>query len=189
MTVVEFFFDIVSPFSVFQHELLQRQLGHWKSMELKLTPVLIRKVFEASQNAPPGLNQTKAIYLFSDLKICSQFYKIPFDVPKEFMKIAMEFKLDKTQMFLTAIQSHVDESTFRRLVGVFYQNLFNENSQELWEPSVMKKLASEVGIKDEVIDKALASMESDENRAKLDENCQTVIELGAFGLPVTLVHK
>ncbi|OTF75759.1 hypothetical protein BLA29_015256, partial [Euroglyphus maynei] len=53
----------------------------------------------------------------------------------------------------------------------------------------MKKLASEAGITDEVIDKALASMDSDENRAKLDENCQKVIELGAFGLPVTLVHK
>ena len=76
MTVVEFFFDIVSPFSVFQHELLQRQLGHWKSMELKLTPVYIRKIFEASQNAPPGLNPAKGIYLFSDLKICSEFYKV-----------------------------------------------------------------------------------------------------------------
>ncbi|OTF82129.1 hypothetical protein BLA29_004176, partial [Euroglyphus maynei] len=115
MTVVEFFFDILSSFSVFQHELLQRQLGHWKSMELKLTPVLIRKVFEASQNPPPGLNPAKAIYLSSDLKICSQFYKIPYEVPKEFMKIAMERKLDKTQLFLTAIQSHIDESTFHRL--------------------------------------------------------------------------
>ena len=53
----------------------------------------------------------------------------------------------------------------------------------------MKKLASEIGITNEVIDKALSSMKSEENQAKLDKNCKQAIELGAFGLPVTLVHK
>ena len=79
MTIVELFYDIISPFSRFQYELLMRQFGHhWKTMQLKMTPVMIREVFASAENMPPGMNPSKAIYLNRDLKRLSDFHQVTF---------------------------------------------------------------------------------------------------------------
>ncbi|XP_046918336.2 glutathione S-transferase kappa 1 [Dermatophagoides farinae] len=188
MTIVELFFDIISPFSRFQHELLMRQLGHWKSMQLKMTPVMIRDVFAAADNMPPGMNPSKAIYLNRDLKLLSDFHKIPFELPKEFMQIAIEFKVDPAQLFISAIKDHIDEATYNRLVGVFFQNFFRSNPSEIWNSDVMRKIATEMNVSSDAIDKALNTMNSEENKEKLEKNLERVKELGGFGLPITLIH-
>ncbi|OTF77167.1 glutathione S transferase-like protein [Euroglyphus maynei] len=188
MTIVELFFDIISPFSRFQHELLMRQLGHWKSMHLKMTPVMIREVFASAENMPPGMNQSKAIYLNRDLKRLTEFHKIPFALPKDFMEIAMEFKTDPAQLFLSAIQHQIDEATYNRLVGVFFLNFFTSNPIEVWNPDIMRKFATELGVSSDIVDKTLETMNSEETKGKLEKNLERVKELGGFGLPITLIH-
>ncbi|KAH7637292.1 hypothetical protein HUG17_7498 [Dermatophagoides farinae] len=168
MTIVEFFFDIRSPFSRIQYELLIRQQNHWKSMtQLRMTPVLIRNIFEASGNLSPAMNPAKLAYLTRDLVMLADYYKMKYATPKEFRKIVTESPMANTQLFLTAIQNHSDEATFNRLVGV----IFDE------------------GIASDVVEKAINVMESDENRAQLEKNTKRPIELGGFGLPITLVHS
>ena len=77
MTIVEFFFDIRSPFSRIQYELLIRQQNHWKSMtQLRMTPVLIRNIFEASGNLSPAMNPAKLAYLTRDLVMLADYYKV-----------------------------------------------------------------------------------------------------------------
>nr|XP_027196685.1 glutathione S-transferase kappa 1-like [Dermatophagoides pteronyssinus] len=190
MTIVELFYDIISPFSRFQYELLMRQLvgHHWKTMQLKMTPVMIREVFASAENMPPGMNPSKAIYLNRDLKRLSDFHQIPFSLPKDFMQIAIEFKTDPALQFLSAIQPHIDEASYNRLVGIFFQNFFTKNPAEIWNPDVMRQLTADVGISSESIDKSLNTMTNDENRKKLEKNLETVKNLGGFGLPITLIH-
>ncbi|XP_027195705.1 glutathione S-transferase kappa 1-like [Dermatophagoides pteronyssinus] len=190
MTIVEFFFDIRSPFSRVQHELLQRQLGHWKSMtQLRMTPVLIRKMFEASGNPSPALNPAKLTYLSRDLAMVTDYYKMDFTLPKDFRKFATEMPLENTQLFLTAIQNHLDEATFNRLVGVIFRSYFHEPPEHVWKVDVLKQLAINDGIASDIVEKAINVMKSDENQAKLQQNNDNCAKLGAFGLPVTLVHS
>ncbi|OTF82130.1 hypothetical protein BLA29_004175 [Euroglyphus maynei] len=190
MTIVEFFFDIRSPFSMVQHELLIRQQKHWKSMtELRMTPVLIRNLFVASGNPSPALNPTKLAYLARDLEMVTAYHKIEYTLPKDFRKIATELPMENTQLFLTAIKNHLDEATFNRLVGVIFRGYFQEPPKHVWDVDVLKQLAIQDGIAPDVVEKAINAMKSDENRAQLQQNTDNCAQLGAFGLPVTLVHS
>ncbi|XP_046913546.2 glutathione S-transferase kappa 1-like [Dermatophagoides farinae] len=190
MTIVEFFFDIRSPFSRIQYELLIRQQNHWKSMtQLRMTPVLIRNIFEASGNLSPAMNPAKLAYLTRDLVMLADYYKMKYATPKEFRKIVTESPMANTQLFLAAIQNHSDEATFNRLVGVIFDGFYQESPQQVWQVDVLRQLAMKEGIASDVVEKAINVMESDENRAQLEKNTKRPIELGGFGLPITLVHS
>ena len=86
------------------------------------------------------------------------------------MQIAIEFKTDPALQFLSAIQPHIDEASYNRLVGIFFQNFFTKNPAEIWNPDVMRQLTADVGISSESIDKSLNTMTSDENQKKLEKN-------------------
>lgn len=190
MTIVEFFYEIISPFSRIQYELLIRQQSHWKSMQLKMTPVLIRKIFEAADNLPPGMNPTKARYLNYDLKMLSQYSKIPFAIPDDFMQIAIEKGTKLTQQFLTAIQDDLTVDEYHRLVGQMFLYFFHPNEHKnVGEISIMKQVALDMGLPKEKVEKAIKDMETEQVINKLQKNTDMAIELGAFGLPVTLVHS
>ncbi|KAI7686968.1 Glutathione S-transferase kappa 1 [Sarcoptes scabiei] len=169
MTVVEFFFDIISPYSRLQYELLMRKVPHWKSMQLKLTPVSIRAIFEGSSNPSPALNPVKRAYLLRDLEMVHQYHDIPFAIPNDFMKIAIEIGSLKLQHFLAAIQSEIDDETFKRL-------------------DQFKQVAIDMKIDRNLIEKILSRLDSEEIKAKLEENNRIALNLGGFGLPITLVH-
>ena len=112
-----------------------------------------------------------------------------FTLPKDFRKFATEMPLENTQLFLTAIQNHLDEATFNRLVGVIFRSYFHEPPEHVWKVDVLKQLAINDGIASDIVEKAINVMKSDENQAKLQQNNDDCAKLGAFGLPVTLVHS
>ncbi|KPM03123.1 glutathione S transferase-like protein 3 [Sarcoptes scabiei] len=186
MTVVEFFFDIISPYSRLQYELLMRKVPHWKSMQLKLTPVSIRAIFEGSSNPSPALNPVKRAYLLRDLEMVHQYHDIPFAIPNDFMKIAIEIGSLKLQHFLAAIQSEIDDETFKRLVG---EKFFDPNNPiNVFLEDQFKQVAIDMKIDRNLIEKILSRLDSEEIKAKLEENNRIALNLGGFGLPITLVH-
>lgn len=75
-TVVELFYDIVSPYTFIQFELLNRQKSQWQSMDLQLTPTSIKSIFMSAENAPPMMVPLKGLYLMQDLKNVTKFHKV-----------------------------------------------------------------------------------------------------------------
>lgn len=75
-TSVVLYYDIVSPFTYLQFELLNRQTDHWHSMDLSYKPALISKLMKASSNKPPMLCPAKGIHLIKDLARLAEFHKV-----------------------------------------------------------------------------------------------------------------
>lgn len=77
-TVVELFYDIISPYSFIQFELLARQKVNWNSMSLKYTPSLLGGVLKNANNPVPVQVPAKRVHLFEDMKRLSEFHKVIF---------------------------------------------------------------------------------------------------------------
>ncbi len=74
--VVELFYDIISPYSYIQFELLARQKSHWNSLALKCTPALLGGVLKGADNPAPVQVPAKQLYVKSDMKRLSDFHKV-----------------------------------------------------------------------------------------------------------------
>ena len=75
-TVVQLFFDIISPYTYIQFELLTRQRPNWQSMSLNFTPVAIGALMRNADNNPPMLVPAKAKYMMQDLSRLTKFHKV-----------------------------------------------------------------------------------------------------------------
>ena len=80
-TTVQLFYDIISPYTYIQFELLTRQKAQWPSMELRFTPVAIAPLMTGAGNAPPMMVPAKAVYMVRDLRRLTKFHKVvPIDL-------------------------------------------------------------------------------------------------------------
>lgn len=75
-TTVQLFYDIISPYTYIQFELLTRQKGQWPSMSLQFTPVAIGPLMTGAGNAPPMMVPAKGVYMLSDLARLTDFHKV-----------------------------------------------------------------------------------------------------------------
>lgn len=75
---VELFYDIVSPFTYLQFELLTRQRPQWHKMDLSFVPVSIASVMKRAENHPPLVNEAKRKYMIKDLKRLAEFHHVCF---------------------------------------------------------------------------------------------------------------
>ncbi|KAH7636382.1 hypothetical protein HUG17_10352 [Dermatophagoides farinae] len=188
-TMVEMFYDLASPYTCLQVHLLDRQLGHWKSMDLKMTPVSIAHIMKASSNSPPIKVQAKGRYMFRDLKDLSEYYRIPFALPDIFVDTVFEKGTVKTQRFMMAVHENAPE-LHDKLIRIAYANFFTtENAVDIANIEEMKKLASKAGCSTDLIAKIEQDMNDDKVKTALKQNTDRVVELGCFGLPMTLVHR
>jgi 2-hydroxychromene-2-carboxylate isomerase len=78
---IEFFFDVVSPYSYFAATQLFR-LEEMATIEWR--PFLIGGVFKGANNAMPAAVPAKGQYMFKDLSRLSTYYGVPLKFPGNF---------------------------------------------------------------------------------------------------------
>ena len=89
-TAIEFFFDLVSPYSYLASEKIE-ELAKQNNRELIWKPFLLGGLFKALDAPPaPGLLPYKKPYLFKDLDRLAKFHEIPFNTPSEFPKLTVK---------------------------------------------------------------------------------------------------
>ena len=89
-TVIEFFFDLVSPYSYLASEKIE-ELAKQNNRELIWKPFLLGGLFKALDAPPaPGLLPYKKPYLFKDLDRLARFHGIPFNTPSEFPRLTVK---------------------------------------------------------------------------------------------------
>lgn len=206
-TSVILYYDIVSPYTYLQFELLNRQ-NHWHSMDLSYKPVLIGKLLQSSNNKPPMLCPAKGIHLFNDLSRLAEFHKvelvycllpmtahilifvqISFHLPlNKFSKFAMEMKNLPVQLFHTALHDSLTVGDQEKLIRANFKELFSTNGRDLAKLETIRQVALETGIEQGLVDKGIDAIEKPETTKKLEDNTQHLTEIGAFGLPVTEMH-
>ena len=89
-TAIEFFFDLVSPYSYLASEKIE-ELAKQNNWELIWKPFLLGGLFKALDAPPaPGLLPYKKPYLFKDLDRLARFHGIPFNTPSEFPRLTVK---------------------------------------------------------------------------------------------------
>lgn len=79
--VVEFFYDIVSPYSYLAAE----RLGELDAVaDVRWQPFFLPGLFQATGNAAPGLHPLKGKYLFQDISRLAAYYGLPLKFPSQF---------------------------------------------------------------------------------------------------------
>ena len=90
---------------------------------------------------------------------------------------------------MVAVQENSPE-LHDKLIRIAYGNFFtSENAVDISDIEEMKKLASKAGCSNELIQKIEQDMNNDKIKTALKQNTDRAVELGCFGLPMTLVHR
>ncbi len=179
---IEFVFDVVSPYSYFAFEVLQRYRSRW-DVDVEFTPAFLGGVFAATRNAPPASLPARAPYLVRDLGRCGDFYDIPVLLPPNFpsktvraLRALSEIKLKKHLFLEKAIAAF-----FRRYWAD--GQAWNDTAEEVTNTLVAAGLPRP--------EAELVSMRAgdDDIKTYLKDVSAAVVERGAFGFPAIFVRK
>lgn len=178
MAQVEFFFDIISPYSYLAYYELHK-IAEQQQAEIIWRPVLLGAVFKATGNSSPLEVPAKARHAMVDLKRWAAHYQIPFRMNKAF-----PFNSLMLMRGAVGLQMH-QPALFLNYLDVMFKAMFGEprNLSDLQEVEAV--------LKDAGIDPALvlSLAEREDVKSKLKADTQDAIARGVFGLPTFFVGQ
>ena len=182
---VEFYFDVMSPYTYFAFQVLKRYASLWK-LEVRLIPFNLGGIMKGSGNTPPAMVANKAVFLSNDLTRNAKW----FNVEKSFKGMPSNFFAEMGKHALV----------LNRLLAVLMRNeALSESSKWravdtafsiLWEASEYRKgsefLADSGALVSDFLMRSSINEPIDVELGKrlLKENTEEALELGAFGSPI-----
>ncbi|HMY01365.1 MAG TPA: 2-hydroxychromene-2-carboxylate isomerase, partial [Agitococcus sp.] len=162
MKKLEFFYDIVSPYSY----IAATQLGQFDGKaEVVWKPVLLGGVFKATGNSGPAFTvPAKMPYMFKDLQRLSAYYQIPFKMPANFPANTVT-----VQRVLCAASDAERPALTHKLYQAYWGQGLDVTNIELLTELVGADL--------------LAKAQEDSVKNALKANTEEVVARGAFGAP------
>ncbi|XP_059173644.1 glutathione S-transferase kappa 1-like [Physella acuta] len=176
---VEFFYDVISPYSWFAFEVLFRYQNRW-NMAVKLRPFFLGGVMKESGNKPPFAVLNKGVYMYKDIQQLGKYFDVPLKLPKVHEKMLAKGTLP-TQRFLTAI-----DMTHPEMLEKISRELWMRNwnrDEDVTEPSNLA-LQKKAGMTEENIAAVLKLATDEKVKQRLKQTTQEALDLGAFGAPV-----
>ena len=184
---VDLYYDVVSPYSWIQFEMLCRYRTEWQSMSLKFRPFLLGAVLKGSGNNPPINVPNKAQYMPQDIKRLGNYYKIPIVIPDNFVEVAFKKTTLNAMRFITAIDLITKGVSTEEISRQLWKKIFVSHTDASL-PDSFREAAKSANIDEEVVEKAIKLMEQKEAKDALRETTEEAIGYGAFGAPSTVVH-
>lgn len=183
---VDFFYDVVSPYSYLAFETLLRYRTPW-NLDVRLKPFFLGGVMKETNNRPPGLVPNKAAYMATDLRRLSGYFGVPIEPPSYFLEFIMTKSTIKPQRFLVALgmkhPKYVEEAS-----RGFWKRFYEDNKEIASEDDIAE-VGRKIGMTDDVLKEALAMItEESVKQALLDNTKRAVEEYGAFGAPTIVAH-
>ncbi len=104
MATIDFYFDVVSPYSWFAFEQLL-DAAHQSFYKARLIPFFLGGVMQATGNVPPATLPARGVYLMTDIQRTAEFYGMKVQTPSNFPINSI-----RAQRLLVAVQrSHPQE--------------------------------------------------------------------------------
>lgn len=158
---VEFFFDVVSPYS-YLAALQVSRLEKLATVEWR--PFLIGGVFKISGNVMPAANPAKGQYMFKDLRRLFDYYGAPHKFPSTFPASSLA-----AMRALTAADPEQVPELALKLFNAYWAD-----DRNIADPEVLK----------EIVGEALLAKTSDEAvKERLKAVTEEAARRGAFGAP------
>lgn len=177
---LEFFFDYISPTAYVAQAVVPGVIER-TGAELKLRPMFLGGVMQATGNRPPGMVPAKGKYMGADLARCCKRYGLP-------LHFNSHFPMMNTRV-LTGATLRLSDDPDRQ------QRLFDAAWKHVWGKPGGIDCGDETQFKDalnaEGLDGAAlwALGNEPETKAALRANTEEAVERGAFGAPTFFVGK
>ncbi|PWN49604.1 thioredoxin-like protein [Violaceomyces palustris] len=183
-----FHFDTVSPWSYVAYNFLKTYQPIW-NVELELRPINLGYVMKYSGNRPPISVANKGMWMFQDMNVASKFYKLELNQPKNFpidtsnlQAVLRRLKDDRPELLST-------------ITEVFFKAIWNHDMKCKTRPEIesiidhfkVRSLFERQGGSD--LDSILEKSFSKEDKVRLAQEAEKLVEEGAFGMPWMIVKR
>lgn len=177
MNIVEFYFDLGSPYSYISFYQLQKIAEQYHA-EIIYKPMLLGAVFKATGNSSPIMVPAKAQYAMIDLRRWSKLWNIPF-------KMNSHFPINTLPLMrlVTAVQLFAPEKFQQVLTGLF-DTMFG-HPRNLNDREELIQVAKALDL-DEAQVKCW--LEDEKVKSELKFVSDEAIERGVFGAPSFFVR-
>ena len=176
MKIIEFYFDLGSPYSYIGFHQLKK-IAEQHHAEIIYKPMLLGAVFKATGNSSPIMVPAKAQYAMIDLRRWSKLWNIPF-------KMNAHFPINTLALMrlLTAVQLFAPEQ-FQQVLSGFFDAMFG-HPRNLNDRDELIQVATSFGL-----DEAKVKLWLDDEKVKSELKfvSDEAIERGVFGAPSFIV--
>jgi len=177
---VEFYYDVVSPYSFLAFTVFSRYEKVW-NISFELHPFFLGGVMKATGNSAPASLPARAPYLLRDLFRQSNYYDLPLQIPSSFPANSL-----LAMRFLTAANQE-NPSLLKPLTQILWQHHYQEGHDITTETDIRSALLSQP-FDAEVINRLLAQCSEAKVKDALRQETETAIERGAFGAPIFFIQ-
>lgn len=174
---VEFFFDIVSPYSYLAYEVFDRYRARW-DLDVVLRPAFLGGVMKAVGNIPPASLPARAPYMVRDLGRKSRFYDVALTLPEDFPSNTLP-----AMRLLTAVDVATPART-APLARALWRRHWGEG-KEVHTADTLRAACVSAGVDVDVVDR----IGDDAVKARLKGATDEAVARGAFGFPAFFVDK
>lgn len=177
MKVIEFYFDVGSPYSYIGFHRIQHIAEQYQA-EIIWKPMLLGGVFKATGNSSPMAVPAKARYSMRDLKRWSDLWQIP-------VQMNPYFPINTLQLMrlLTAVQLFQPENFVQVATGIF-DAMFGQ-PRNLNDLTTFMQLMQELGLGAEQVKHWL---DDEKVKSELKVITEEAIARGVFGAPSWFVN-
>ena len=175
--VIEFFFDVGSPYSYLAATQIGG-IGGRTGAEVRWRPFLLGGVFKDTGNEMPARVPSKARYMLADLARWGEHYGVPIRVPPS------RFPLSTlaAQRALTSVALSRPEKVPDFALGLF--RAYWADDRDVSQPDVVSDVAGACGLDGPAV---LAASGQQETKDALRRWTGEAVERGAFGAPSIFV--
>ncbi|XP_078108864.1 glutathione S-transferase kappa 1-like [Sander vitreus] len=186
--VIEFFYDVVSPYSWLGFEVMCRYRHVW-NIELKLRPAFLGGVMQGAGNKPPGLVPNKSLYMTKDLNRLSEYFGVPMQAPSDPFEAMFQKGSLSAMRFVAAVQEREKggDEQVERVSRELWRRIWSED-KDITAPASLSEAAMKAGLSDSEIKEVLKLSTSKEIKDKLKSTTQCALDHGAFGFPLVVCH-
>ncbi|NXL62287.1 GSTK1 transferase, partial [Chordeiles acutipennis] len=184
-TVVELFYDVVSPYSWLGFEVLCRYQHIW-NIDLRFRPAFLGGIMQATGNKPPAMLPKRGEYVLKDVKRMAKYYQVPIQMSKaDFQRVLGTGTLGAMR-FITAIDM-TQPQYLEPLSREFWMRFWSQH-EDVSQPENMLAAARQAGLSSDVAQKVLEMISSPAVKNRLRETTEEAIKYGAFGMPAVVAH-
>ena len=180
MKSVEFYYDLVSPYSYLAYGRVGR-ICEENGAELILRPMLLGAVHKAVGQRAPIEIRPKASYQAQDIRRWAQYYGLPLEFPDPF-----PFRTLKTMRAAMFLQEREELGAFTKEAFALYweEGGAPGGLQETDEDTPVSAVAGRIGIDPKEV---LSGAASPETKQALKVATSEAVERGVFGAPAFFV--
>jgi glutathione S-transferase kappa 1 len=185
---VNFYFDVMSPYTYFAFQILKRYRTLW-DLEVTFLPFNLRAIMAGSNNTPPAMVPNRALFLSNDLKRNADWFKLETTfkgMPDNFFSEVGKPSILLNRLLCVVCSSPVISETNKwKAVDAAFRIIWEDpryrNKSLFYLPSGLDGLQSDFLSQASLGDQRLTESQG---RYLLKEHTERALGLHAFGSPI-----